>query len=122
MEYEQLHFDDRKMFELFIKVRGLCLPVTQNYEFRKFSFCNSEKYKELIQGQINLLQISISHLLESQYEISRTLDLARLIQELCPGSSNLFILIIKNTNMEYVLSSDLSFENLLCINYLIEVP
>jgi hypothetical protein len=46
-----------------MKIKGLNKPLTQSYQPRRFYIDNSRKYLEIIQGQINLIQISISHLL-----------------------------------------------------------
>lgn len=70
---------------------------------------------------MGLLQISLSHLLESLYELPKTLQLVLSLQITC-RSANLFVLLIKSTNLEYIASVPLTPQNVHLMNFLIDVP
>lgn len=70
---------------------------------------------------MGLLQISLSHLLETLYELPKTLQMAHSLQIICK-SANLFVLLIKSTNLEYIASTPLTPQNVQIMNFLIEVP
>lgn len=74
------------------------LPQTCGNNKAYFTYCCSRSYLEVISNQIALLQIPLSYLLETDFEVDKIISLTEELVQIC-AHSNWISLLIKNSSI-----------------------